>query len=167
MPQGSTFRNWIRTSSWGKALMIVLSIFLAPLVVFAYAYERGAKLEHWIWWVLIDVVLYLYGIGGFSPLLQGAEALWNGSFWLQISIQAIVPYALAVLLAWFMIYHSEHTGSSRQSGGGGMASADPYGDGRDSMMSLSKGAQRHLEKVSKARAQAARQMKRDVAQGEV
>lgn len=114
-----TFRSWIHQSSWGKALMILAALIVAPLVVFAYKYNRGDKLEHWIFWVIGDAVLYLFGeqfplvcavsrnsskrrsrsrsgIGGLTPIMQGAQALWNGSLWLQIGVQAVVPYVLAV-----------------------------------------------------------------------
>ncbi|GAA5839661.1 hypothetical protein JCM3766R1_000935 [Sporobolomyces carnicolor] len=99
-----TFRSWIHQSSWAKALMILASLFVAPLVVFAYKYNRGDKLEHWIFWVIGDAVLYLFGIGGLTPIMQGAQALWNGSLWLQIGVQAVVPYVLAAALALFVIY---------------------------------------------------------------
>ncbi|GAA6016820.1 hypothetical protein JCM11491_001817 [Sporobolomyces phaffii] len=162
------FQTWIHEVS-GKILMSILSLVVGPLVVFAYKYQRGAKLSHWLLWVLLVSALTSTwlalptGIGGFDPLWSWGRQAINGQYnWGRISIQSAIPYCANIVLALFMVWEREITGhaSNGQGGGaggiGGSGMDDQRGDGG---FSLSKG-QRHFEKVANARAKAARQLKR-------
>jgi hypothetical protein len=50
--------------------MSIFTLVVGPLVVFLYKYQRGAKLPHWLLWVLLGLALYLTGKGTSSLVLN-------------------------------------------------------------------------------------------------
>ncbi|GAA5888104.1 hypothetical protein JCM16303_001506 [Sporobolomyces ruberrimus] len=168
-----TFQTIIQETA-GRIGMTIVSLVLPPLVVLAYKYRRGVKLSHWMWWFIADLFLWVSGLGGTTPLWAGVKDVWNGAQWVDIGVQSILPYVTAIAIAIFCVWETEVTGH-RSSGTGDGRSSGGMDDNRDMEdlggmddgrkgFSLSKGERKHLEKVAKARAKAARQTKREVAE---